>query len=141
MIGDCENIVKSSNLRLSYNITFLAEVINKALTCKENSDISIFEIISEAAGKRMGLSVNAEQLKSLIKWHKIGLHSSGLCSSCFVPEDIEHVLLYCPRYSIPRNLFRYHLQTIKVDFTLRSILLDISESHLLSFIVSAQLFI
>ena len=66
MIGDCENIVKSSNLRLSYNIAFLAEVINKALTCKENSDISIFEIISEAAGKRMGLSVNAEQLKSLI---------------------------------------------------------------------------
>ena len=66
MIGDCENIVKSSNLRLSYNIAFLAEVINKAPTCKENSDISIFEIISEAAGKRMGLSVNAEQLKSLI---------------------------------------------------------------------------
>ena len=66
MIGDCKNIVKSSNLRLSYNIAFLAEVINKALTCKENSDISIFEIISEAAGKRMGLSVNAEQLKSLI---------------------------------------------------------------------------
>ena len=66
MIGDCENIVKSSNLRLSYNIAFLAEVINKALTCKENSDISIFQIISEVAGKRMGLSVNAEQLKSLI---------------------------------------------------------------------------
>ena len=62
--------------------------------------------------------------------HKIGLHSSGLCSSCFVPEDVEHVLLYCPRYSIPRNLFLYRLQTIKVDFTLRSILLDILESHL-----------
>ena len=55
-----------NGLRVSYNIAFLAEVINKALTCKENSDISIFEIISEAAGKRMGLSVNAEQLKSNI---------------------------------------------------------------------------
>ena len=53
--------------------------------------------------------------------HKIGLYSLGLCSSCFVPEDVEHVHLYCPRYSIPRNLFRYHLQTIKVDFTFYSI--------------------
>ena len=49
-----------------YFIAFLAEVINKALIYKENSDINIFEIICEAAGKRMGLSVNAEQLKSLI---------------------------------------------------------------------------
>ena len=49
-----------------YFIAFLAEIINKALTYKENRDINIFEIISEAAGKRMGLSVNAEQLKSLI---------------------------------------------------------------------------
>ena len=59
----------TSNLmfgNLIYFIAFLAEVINKALTYKENSDRNIFEIISEAAGKRMGLSVNAEQLKSLI---------------------------------------------------------------------------
>ena len=46
-----------------YFIAFLAEVINKALTYKENSDINIFEIIFEAAGKRMGLSVKCRTVK------------------------------------------------------------------------------
>lgn len=49
-----------------YFVAFLAEVINKTLTCKENSDFNIFEIISDAAGKRMGISVDADQLKFLI---------------------------------------------------------------------------
>ena len=68
-VQEMDNIDFASNLMFGnpiYFIAFLAEVINKALTYKENSDINIFEIISEAAGKRMGLSVNAEQLKSLI---------------------------------------------------------------------------
>ena len=68
-VQEMDNIDFTSNLIFGnpiYFIAFLAEVINKALTYKENSDINIFEIISEAAGKRMGLSVNAEQLKSLI---------------------------------------------------------------------------
>ena len=100
---------------------------------------SVFSISTSSSPILFRLRTGHCKLNSHL--HKIGLHSSGLCSSCFVPEDIEHVLLHCPRYSIPRNLFCYHLQTIKVDFTLRSILLDVSESHLLSFIVSAQLFI
>ena len=68
-VQEMDNINFTSNLMFGnpiYFIAFLAEVINKALTYKENSDINIFEIISEAAGKQMGLSVNAEQLKSLI---------------------------------------------------------------------------
>ena len=68
-VQEMDNIDFTSNLMFGnpiYFIAFLAEIINKALTYKENSDINIFEIISEAAGKQMGLSVNAEQLKSLI---------------------------------------------------------------------------
>ena len=68
-VQEMDNIDFASNLMFGnpiYFIAFLAEVINKALTYKENSDINIFEIISEAAGKRMGLSVNAVQFKSLI---------------------------------------------------------------------------
>ena len=50
-------------------IAFLAEIINSALSAGKNEDnasINIFEIIADAAAKRMGLSISAEQLQSII---------------------------------------------------------------------------
>ena len=46
-------------------VSFLAEILHKAISAKDIT-INVFEIILEAVGKRMGLSVNADQLKSLI---------------------------------------------------------------------------
>ena len=71
-VQQMDNIDFTSNFMFGnpiYFVAFLAEVINTALSVKdkvENSSLNIFEVISEAAGKRMGLSVSAEQLKSLI---------------------------------------------------------------------------
>ena len=52
---------------LVYFVASLAEIINKAISSKDINFINNFEIISEATGKRMGLSVNANQLKVLMQ--------------------------------------------------------------------------
>ena len=47
-------------------LAFLADVINQTLSAKEkNEPIDLFKIITDAAGGRMGLPVEAEQLKAL----------------------------------------------------------------------------
>ena len=50
-----------------YFLAFLTEVINRTiLATKADKNINIYEIISESAGKRMGIPIDIEQLKSLI---------------------------------------------------------------------------
>ena len=47
-------------------LAFLADVINQTLSAKEkNEPIDLSKIITDAAGGRMGLPVEAEQLKAL----------------------------------------------------------------------------
>lgn len=49
-----------------YFIAFLTEVINQSILAREaNESINIYEIISESAGKRMGIPIDVEQLKSM----------------------------------------------------------------------------
>ena len=48
-------------------ITFLTEVINRTIMAKKaDKDVNIYEIITESAGKRMGIPTDIEQLKSII---------------------------------------------------------------------------
>ena len=50
-----------------YFLAFLTEVINRTiLAAKANKSINIYEIISESAGKRMGIPIDIEQLKSMM---------------------------------------------------------------------------
>ena len=50
-----------------YFIAFLTEVINQTITCKDESkSIDVFKIISDAAGRRMSLPVDINQLKNMI---------------------------------------------------------------------------
>ena len=50
-----------------YFLAFLTEVINHTiLATKADKNININEIISESAGKRIGIPINIDQLKSLI---------------------------------------------------------------------------
>ena len=50
-----------------YFIAFLTEVINQTIACKDqNKTIDIFQIISDAAGRRMGLPIDINQLKNII---------------------------------------------------------------------------
>ena len=79
-------------------------------------------------------------LKDLLQKKK-NLYSSGLYSTCFVSNDVEHVLIYCPHFWTARNLFHSHLQALGFDFSFRFILSDNSEKYLLSFICSSKLFI
>jgi len=47
-------------------LAFSADVINQAISVKEkNEPIDLFKIITDAAGGRMGLPVEADQLKAL----------------------------------------------------------------------------
>ena len=49
-----------------YFIAFLTEVINLTIACKDqNKTIDIFQIISDAAGRRMGLPVDINQLQNI----------------------------------------------------------------------------
>ena len=49
-----------------YFVAFLTEVINQTLLAtKTNKEIDIHQIISDSAGKQMGIPIDVEQLKSL----------------------------------------------------------------------------
>ena len=48
-------------------IAFLTEVVNRTIMAtKADKDVNIYEIITESAGKRMGIPIDTEQLKSMI---------------------------------------------------------------------------
>ena len=50
-----------------YFIAFLTEVINRTIMAtKADKDVNIYEIITESAGKRTGIPIDIEQLKSMI---------------------------------------------------------------------------
>ena len=51
----------------TYFIAFFTEVINRTIMAtKADKDVNIYEIITESAGKRMGIPIDIEQLKSMI---------------------------------------------------------------------------
>ena len=50
-------------------LAFLAQVITETIsTIDRNQPVDIFKIITDAAGGRMDLPVDAEQLKTLATW-------------------------------------------------------------------------
>jgi len=51
-----------------YFIAFLTEAITQTISAKEkNQEIDILQIIQRSAGRRMGLPIDIEQLKSMIR--------------------------------------------------------------------------
>ena len=66
---DTLQIDSASNFMFSnpiYFVAFLTEVINQTLPAtKTNKEIDIYQIISDSAGKQMGIPIHVEQLKSL----------------------------------------------------------------------------
>jgi ribonuclease HI len=65
--------------------------------------------------------------------HKIGLHQTGLCSTCNVTEDVEHFLLYCSKHMELSSKLKDTAMMLKVVFSLTLIL---SEEPFLSIIYS-----
>ena len=50
-----------------YFRSFLTEVTKQSVACKDqNKTVDVFQIISDAAGRRMGLPVDINQLKNII---------------------------------------------------------------------------
>ena len=87
-------------------------------------------ILNRLRSGNIGLNANLK---------KIGLHETGYCSMCIVPETVDHFLIECPRYIIPRSMLlvevnstnpieilsllaseEYHVQKALVDFIIRS---------------------
>ena len=66
---DALQIDSATNFMFSnpiYFVAFLTEVINQTLLAtKTNKEIDIYQIISDSAGKQMGIPIDVEQLKSL----------------------------------------------------------------------------
>lgn len=53
--------------------------------------------------------------------HKIGVHQSGLCEQCQVPETTLHYLLQCPQTKIP-ELLNVKCRELQMEATLGNIL-------------------
>ena len=63
-IDFCNNFMFGNPI---YFIAFLTEVINRTIMAtKADKGVNIYEIITESAGKRMGIPIDIEQLKSMI---------------------------------------------------------------------------
>ena len=63
-IDFCNNFMFGNPI---YFIAFLTEVINRTIMAtKADKDVNIYEIITESAGKRTGIPIDIEQLKSMI---------------------------------------------------------------------------
>jgi len=63
-------------------LAFLAEVIKRTILATDRNDtVDVCQIITEAAGGRMGLPVDAEQLKSFL-----------------VNNDLHNFTMECPIY-------------------------------------------
>ena len=66
---DALQIDSATNFMFSnpiYFVAFLTEVLNQTLLAtKTNNEIDIYQIISDSAGKQMGIPIDVEQLKSL----------------------------------------------------------------------------
>ena len=137
-ISENKSIIK--NLVYVYGTRFISHLLQEDIGLSYKHFFpSIFTLSSSFSPITFRLRTGHCKLNTHL--HRINLHPSGLCSTCFVSEDVEHVLLHCPCFSTPRNLFRSHLQALGFDFSFRSILSDNSEKYLLSFIFSSKLFI
>ena len=51
----------------------------------------------------------------------IGLHSTGLCSTSLVPEDVNHFLLICSRYKHLRSVLNSHLNSVDLRLTMQTL--------------------
>ena len=66
-------------------------------------------------------------------------HNDRFCPVCNsgIIEDEFHILLYCPKYSIPREKFYNQIQHNYVDFNQLSctkLMIKLMNSHLLKFV-------
>ena len=62
-VNFCDNFMFGNPL---YFIAFLTEVINQTILAKDaEKPIDVYEIISSSAGKRMGIPIDIDQLKSM----------------------------------------------------------------------------
>ena len=50
---------------------------------------------------------------------RIGLHDTGLCSNCNVPEDVVHYHFVCSKYNHQRSILIKELKKLNVKFTLQ----------------------
>ena len=50
---------------------------------------------------------------------RIGLHNTGVCAKCNVPEDVVHYLFVCPKYNYQRSILKKELKKLNVKFTLQ----------------------
>ena len=66
--------------------------------------------------------------------HRIGLHSTGLCSTCSVPENINHFLLICPKYEHSRSVLNSHLNSTGLRLTMQTLSCPQAFSSLINFV-------
>ena len=70
--------------------------------------------------------------------HRIGLHPTGLCSTCSIPEDVHHFIFICTKYLLPRSILQTRLQSLNVNFSFPSIFCVEAVTPLLNFTKSSQ---
>ena len=66
--------------------------------------------------------------------HRIGLHSTGLCSTCSVPEDVNHFLLICRKYEHSRSVLNLHVNSIGLRLTMQTLSCPQAFSSLINFV-------
>ena len=66
--------------------------------------------------------------------HRIGFHSTGLCSTCSVPEDVNHFLLICPKYEHSRSVLNSHLNSMGLRLTMQTLSCPQAFSSLINFV-------
>ena len=66
--------------------------------------------------------------------HRIGLHSTGLCSTCSVPEDVNHFLIICPKYEHSRSVLNSHLNSMGLRLTMQTLSCPQAFSSLINFV-------
>lgn len=54
--------------------------------------------------------------------HLIGKHPSGLCEHCQEVESVEHVILWCPKYSHECEVLKREVRTAQEELTLKNVL-------------------
>ena len=66
--------------------------------------------------------------------HRIGLHSTGLCSTWSVPEDVNYFLLICSKYEHLRSVLNSHLNSMDLRLTMETPSYPQAFSSLINFV-------
>ena len=66
--------------------------------------------------------------------NRIRLHSTGLCSTCSVPVDVNHFLLICPKYEHSRSVLNSHLNSTGLRLTMQKLPCPQAFSSLINFV-------